>query len=302
MTNQFICPFCGANGVQSREHVWPQWLHSTPGARELLKDSKGERSKVTPAELSLVDGTYDLSAGRARHVATLLPHVTVPVCKACNTGWMSQLEVSAQAILEPFIKNRAKESIGEQECRTLSPWATKCWMAYALTRSPQHNPFRDDDYRRMANEQRPPSRLVIRAFCSDDPGSLVSLLLSPSLLTRLDEVGNLDQPDNVFIGVLAAGGVVFFATMHPEGWPELADFLEPEWTQPPPQIWPVATAHLFPSGPLREGSLQRLFEYPDQLWKAIGLPVVGLTPEEAAGVADEFANGADPSELRERHS
>lgn len=65
MAKQLTCPFCGKRGLISREHVWTQGLHATPGAKALLLDAHRERiERVTlagedPANLRAEYGTPD---------------------------------------------------------------------------------------------------------------------------------------------------------------------------------------------------------------------------------------------------
>src|ERR1035438_8110347 len=64
-----ICIFC-PNTVNSREHVWPMWIH--------------ERKDFGPLNFRRGDG-----------VVTVIPDPKVTarlVCDICNNGWMSKLE------------------------------------------------------------------------------------------------------------------------------------------------------------------------------------------------------------------
>lgn len=131
------CPFCGDRGLKTKEHVWGQWLHETPGAKALLDGTHGER---VPRTFSFIrkdeDGHYRRVDASGGYGAKWLPNVTVPVCEACNTKWMSALEDQAKAIVGPFIFDRIPVRLSAHDLRSLTTWGTTSWMAYALTRHP----------------------------------------------------------------------------------------------------------------------------------------------------------------------
>src|SRR5665811_288369 len=56
MTSQWTCPFCGKVGRRSKEHVWPQWLHDSPVAQELLRSAHGERISYGYSDLERTAG------------------------------------------------------------------------------------------------------------------------------------------------------------------------------------------------------------------------------------------------------
>ncbi len=78
-----------ATGPRTKEHVWAQWMHNTPGARRLLRDNQGERiENVHETLVRNSDGRYKKLAVTAGRFAELLPHVIVYVCGDCNSRWM----------------------------------------------------------------------------------------------------------------------------------------------------------------------------------------------------------------------
>lgn len=50
------CPMCGKMGHQTKEHVWPKWLHQSPMAKNLLANSHGERMSYEYADLCIENG------------------------------------------------------------------------------------------------------------------------------------------------------------------------------------------------------------------------------------------------------
>ena len=238
-------------------------------------------------------------------MAHALPHVTVDVCARCNNGWMSVLEAEAKAILEPFFATKRPIRLTTDNLSTLAAWAVKSWMAYALTRSTQQNPFTEADYRALADRHVPPGRSAIWLLHSTDPGSHVSLGLESTLVTERDTVGPLDAADNAGIGFLAADTLVMYMVIGPP----FADAAQAELALAPRtlsqtsgvrQVWPQQRAQFFPLEPAPQGLVARLIRWPEELFDVIGLPAEGLTDEDVRHVQAQFIAGADPAELRTR--
>jgi hypothetical protein len=83
------CIFCRQK-VTSVEHAWPQWLLKSVGGF----DSQSETEAQFGAE--------------SEEVRWIGPEVTVKcVCKKCNNGWMSKLEVEAKPVLASLINDLA---------------------------------------------------------------------------------------------------------------------------------------------------------------------------------------------------
>jgi hypothetical protein len=84
--------FCGGSPVTA-EHVWPQWI------AKYLPERKISHLVVVEAEDR--EPAIEYRGDR-------LPFTTEArcVCKACNEGWMHELETSAEAILSPLIEGK----------------------------------------------------------------------------------------------------------------------------------------------------------------------------------------------------
>lgn len=87
-----------------------------------------------------------------------LLNLIVWVCEDCNSQWMSGLETEAKAVLRPFILDGETKRLSADDLRILTTWATKSWMAYALTLPVQQNPFTETEYRAMADSAAPLGR------------------------------------------------------------------------------------------------------------------------------------------------
>jgi hypothetical protein len=100
------CIFCD-KPAGSKEHVWPQWI-------------------LTRKDL----GAFRMQRGDGPDIVlnkTAL--VTRSVCRTCNNGWMSDLEVDVQPILTPIFDDKPV-SLDPNQQHLTSTWVTK--MAFLL--------------------------------------------------------------------------------------------------------------------------------------------------------------------------
>lgn len=295
------CPFCGRRGLRTKEHVWAQWLHETEGARTLLQGTVGERIPTPDQVVSRSEaGRYELRTDKPGRYAKWLPNVTVDVCKECNTGWMSRLENSAKAILGPFVFDGSSLRLSPDDLHVLAAWATKSWMAYALTRPRQFNPFSDDDYRLMSTSPAALDRSRIWLMHSKAGPAHVAMEISSTYL-GFGPPDDLEVPDNAAFAYLAASTVVFVMLLVPDDGPQdMAEVmtLPSLRIEQVLRIWPTPPPQSFPTEEVPEDVLLGLIGDGLSLWEVIGLPVVGLTDADAAQVHRDFLDGEDPAVLR----
>jgi hypothetical protein len=83
-----VCVFCGEPGV-TREHI--------------ISTAVQKRMQLTGVEIEIGVGEEE-GDGEFRPVHGLNELVTRKVCAACNSGWMSQLEVDFLAAAGPLIE------------------------------------------------------------------------------------------------------------------------------------------------------------------------------------------------------
>lgn len=310
MPRKVDCPFCGVRGSRTKEHVWAQWLHETPGATALLEGTHGERIPSGAVVLDRgADGRYEACDADGRTVAQWLPNVTVAVCDGCNGGWMSRLESETKRILGPFIFDDERVlRLSVDDITTLATWATKSWMAYALLYPTQHNPFTEDEYRKMAADPAPLARSRIWIMHSREPTAHVSMGLAPTLFT-FGAPGDLTMPDNTAYAFLAVSTVVFFMVLVPEDAPEfaLATPSSGGGLAPPMldehgvrRIWDTPRAQFFPQAEVPAGFLTSLVQFANTAWQEMGLPTAGLTDDDAEAVFDEWMSGVDAKVIRKR--
>lgn len=305
MSRRFTCPFCGQPGRSTREHVWAKWLHEYEGAQVLLAGTHGERTPTRGQVVAKgVDGRNRFEPTPSRHVATLLPNVTVDVCWECNTGWMSALEMRVKQMLSPFLDEGIAVTLDSEDLTALAAWATKSWMAYALLRPAQHNPFTTAEYRAIASDQLPIPRSLVWLLHSTGPRAHVGLALESILITQ-GAPESIEAPANSGFGLLAAHTVVLFMALPPpEPPPGLVDvaFAPPTTGLPGVRrVWPTLRPQYFPLEPVTDDALEALIAYPREFADVVGLPVEGLTDDEIGHVTHEWlTTDADAQSLRER--
>lgn len=305
MGKYLTCPFCGEHRARADEHVWAQWMHGTPGAVELLHETHGER---IPREYSRptrrADGRYGTEAAQLGPTAKWLPNAKVPVCNACNSGWMSRLEQQAKAVLGPFVLGGQRPlRLSRTDLRTVSTWATKSWMAYSLLRPAHQNPFTKDEYRSMASSPAPLSRMQIWLLHSLEPRAHVAMGIASALMGTDGSLPDLaNEQDNWGYAYLAVSTVVLAMQLLPTGAPEeVAEIFSPPMLDHPAvrRIWPTLRPQFFPLGVVSDELVASLLEYPHEVFSNVGLPTVGLTNEDGAEVFQQFLAGANPTELRQ---
>lgn len=301
---KFVCPFCGSAGRGSDEHVWAQWLRKTEGAKALLQDSHGERRAMPNDVLRKdADGRYRTVSVPRGSYAALLPHVRVRVCEPCNTGWMSRLEDQVKQIVAPFVFDGDRHvTLSAVDASTLATWATKSWMAYALTGPAQRNPFLFDEYRAISASPQPLDRSQIWLMHATEPRAHVGIGIASTLLTQ-GPPPDLEVPDNAAHAYLAAAGVVLFMALVPPDAPDeiLRSFDPPMLTGSGiRRIWPNPRKQYFPLDTVPDAQLAALLDFPEEWARLAGLPVAGLTDEDVATVFQGFLDGADAAELRGR--
>jgi hypothetical protein len=112
--SQRRCVFCDTpitKTTASREDTVPQWLQ----ADLAIANERVEPTLTSPSGEQLEQRIHPVDQLR-----------TGGICKACNNGWMSQLESEAIPILRPLITTqRMLRSLNRAERHTLARWAAK---------------------------------------------------------------------------------------------------------------------------------------------------------------------------------
>lgn len=301
----FRCPFCDRAAVRENEHVWAKWMGKSPAARQLVKGSHGRRIERTDAAVRLGDsGKYESCEGRPQRVAELLPHVQIDVCRSCNGGWMKGLEDRVKALLSPWSKVGWPVRLAPEDQTLLATWATKSWMAYTLLSGEMKNPFRTSEYRAISSLPQPLGRSRVWLIHSDAPSAYVGMGISSTLLDLDSPRPDMSTaPDNAGFAYLAFAEWVFFLVLAPHD-NEVLDLLESDVPSIPTatRIWPPSEELVFPTATASSSDLSRLLAIPGDFDRALGLPVIGLTPQEIEEVREAFLAGVEPWQIRARWS
>jgi hypothetical protein len=216
------CVFCGAAEV-SREHVFPRWLSALiPGSGSMthrrVYDPEGEEQ--VPSD------TWDAAEFDA---------VVKCVCRNCNHGWMSNLEVAAQGVLSPLVEGEPSV-LDEDAQKTAATWAVKTAMMFQHNR-PQSWAVPLADHHWLFEHREPPTSTKVWLGCYATLGwaafaRQASLRLTPESATR--DVHDL----NAYATTFAVGHLVMqvFGTARAE---ELT-IESPGWVASAvDQIWPT---------------------------------------------------------------
>lgn len=298
----FHCPFCGNAASRNKEHVWAQWMRKHPAAQQLLKQSSGRRLERPHTAIRVGEsGAYEFDEGQMQRVAELLPHVQVDVCRSCNGGWMKGLEDKVKELLAPWSRVGWPVRLRPQDQTLLATWATKSWMAYALLSGDLKNPFESSEYRAIANVPHPLDRSRVWLLNSDAPGAYVGMGLDTTLLGQRTDLAT--TADNSGFGFLAYAEWVLFLVLAPQDG-EVLDAMEMGMPSIPTatRIWPPSDEVMFPTATASADELSDLLAFPQQFHRAVGLPVIGLTPEQTDEAQAAFLSGAEPWQIRARWS
>ncbi len=118
------CAFCGSTANLHREHVFPEWLDKV--LSKILKEDF-PYPPHTKFRVRTQTGVTD-------RFGPSVDIVTKRVCEACNCGWMSEIEMATQPILEPLMR-AGSTSLSPADQAILSLWAAKTAMTVDLARS-----------------------------------------------------------------------------------------------------------------------------------------------------------------------
>lgn len=227
-----LCAFCGLpmDGTPGRERT------NEHGFAEWLLDEFPAKGKV----IHTVSGGRDQPIKR-RWTANKLAAKTGKVCKTCNSGWMSNLEVAVRPFLGSLIRGNGRTFYKDGQ-RLLAAWAVKTALAMELI-----NP--DPEYRRPID----PIHYWEMARCRDRPPPRTEVWLGawggePHLHHWSKEIvvqqGELDE-SAAYSSTLTVGHAVLqvFGHSHAEdfevthqGW--RAQLAHKIWPYQGPVTWP----------------------------------------------------------------
>ena len=128
------CIFCGGNGKKSKEHIWSEWMHP-------YISLQGDGYHVS--ELHTARWKEHLSSKQSKRQGPLTTKKLRVVCRSCNSGWMSKLEMEVRPILEPILQGKYID-ISSKEQLILSRWVALKVIVGEHSEGDTHvTPFRD---------------------------------------------------------------------------------------------------------------------------------------------------------------
>jgi hypothetical protein len=132
------CLFC-KNEANSKEHIIPAWLLSIfPKTDERFQFEIGNKK---PVLLPTIERTFKA------------------VCTACNTGWMSALEMEAAPLLRSFVFDISRR-IDEAGATALALWSIKTAMMNEASVRRKRPSFIKDEYDCVSNHKMPSRSFV----------------------------------------------------------------------------------------------------------------------------------------------
>lgn len=151
------CVFCGAR-ADSKEHVFPNWLNGVFDQIPTLDKSGGAWER---GSLVFGTGVHQHQDWLVRDIASV---TTRYVCRGCNGGWMSTLEVRARPLLAPMILGKPHPLSMAQQL-TVATWATKTAIVCERSLSTPSRTFNPDQCAIVREHDQPPGLLRIYAAC-----------------------------------------------------------------------------------------------------------------------------------------
>ena len=123
------CIFCGGTPL-SKEHIWPHWLRKHFAFDQPYNMHIGTVGALAP-DGKIIWGirhdqprTGDFRSQKLR-----------VVCRRCNNGWMSRLQMASKPILLPFISGSWEELDARQQ-GIITAWVTMLAMVWELRHPP----------------------------------------------------------------------------------------------------------------------------------------------------------------------
>lgn len=190
------CIFCG-NVADDKEHLLPEWLQRIlPSDQPVIHYREVSGVKTPPREKKPF-----------REKAKF-------VCKACNQGWMSDLETATKPLLTPAITRQGPCDLDLIAQWTVARWAVKtCFVMQTQAPEPLAPPIHPVLFKMNFM---PPQTVTVwigsHARARDDPINSV-YIQKPLWLSPDDE--HLKEPMEFgYMSFLAVGGVSFLVVGH----------------------------------------------------------------------------------------
>lgn len=136
------CIFCGGTPL-TREHLYGRWARRFADREQRNIFQRSDREGETS------------QAGYTRHwKARAYDRQACVVCKACNSGWMSDLEMAVSVLLDP--KALSGRPLDLKEQTLLATWAMKTVLTMDAAQSPDERVIPFEVARRFGRDRKLP--------------------------------------------------------------------------------------------------------------------------------------------------
>lgn len=136
------CIFC-QNPVDSKEHVWSQWMHP------FLAEGHEKKNYNRHTIIREPDGSEELT-GPTGKPGQVFDIQVREICRPCNQGWMNDREQEVRPFLEPMLKAESI-TITPEQMAELARWCAQKFIVLehasrgtALTPRPDREALRTD--------------------------------------------------------------------------------------------------------------------------------------------------------------
>ncbi|MDX6582613.1 MAG: hypothetical protein QOI10_1797 [Solirubrobacterales bacterium] len=126
----------------TREHVWPDWLRR----RVSVSDAVAHRQVFEHHGQTIRERDWSAQPFKMTVRA---------VCRACNNGWMHELEHQAESLLGPMLDGRGK-ALHRDGQASLARWALKTALMFDQASAADARAFSDRYYRELPDGRDPP--------------------------------------------------------------------------------------------------------------------------------------------------
>jgi hypothetical protein len=172
--NRILCVFCDTRGERAREDIVSQWI-----ARELQPP---DRSTVLVQTLKYMGS--ELLHRRTNRWGSFATYKAKHVCKTCNEGWMSRLDMSAKPRLLPLIRGEPA-TLDAAAQKTIEQWAVLKTFAFDDYYSPPYL-IPASDFHAFYHDQLEPRARTVHIGAHDGPTAGVLMPSSHRYLEARD--------------------------------------------------------------------------------------------------------------------
>jgi hypothetical protein len=132
----------------TKEHIWPRWLHKVLQAADDVDVAVVTRPRA-------VAGREFTEVRHLKRNGSRLTRQMRRVCRSCNSGWMSQLQMAAHPLVEPLVRGEPIW-LSPEDRAVVAAWATMTAMVGEYT-DPESVGGTDAERRSLMTTGAPPA-------------------------------------------------------------------------------------------------------------------------------------------------